>query len=78
MMAVGAGPILAGPVFEWYQFVRNMFAQKGQKITQQKMGRKQKKIHRRGGEQAVNLEIPSCLTKDTIFHEVFHALGKGE
>jgi len=31
---------------------------------------------RRGGEQAVNLEIPSCLTKDTIFHEVFHALGK--
>jgi len=24
----------------------------------------------------VNLEIPSCLTKDTIFHEVFHALGK--
>jgi len=31
---------------------------------------------RRGGAQAVNLEIPSCLTKDTIFHEVFHALGK--
>merc|ERR1712055_1214000 len=31
---------------------------------------------RRGGEQVVNLEIPSCLTKDTIFHEVFHALGK--
>jgi len=31
---------------------------------------------RRGGEQVVNLEIPSCLTKDTIYHEVFHALGK--
>jgi len=31
---------------------------------------------RRGGKQAVNLEIPSCLTRDTIFHEVFHALGK--
>jgi len=31
---------------------------------------------RRGGEQVVNLEIPSCLTKDTIYHEIFHALGK--
>ena len=28
-------------------------------------------LHRRGGEQVVNLEIPSCLTKYTIFHEVF-------
>ena len=59
MMAVGAGPILAGPFFKWFQhqYVLNTF--------------------RRGGEQVVNLEIPSCLTKDTIFHEVFHALGKG-
>ena len=32
---------------------------------------------RQGGQQAINLEIPSCLSKDTIFHEVFHALGKG-
>merc|ERR1719347_1851954 len=31
---------------------------------------------RQGGEQAINLEIPSCLTRDTVFHEVFHALGK--
>jgi len=31
---------------------------------------------RQGGQQAINLEIPSCLSKDTIFHEVFHALGK--
>jgi len=31
---------------------------------------------RQGGEQAINLEIPGCLTKDTVFHEVFHALGK--
>ena len=32
---------------------------------------------RQGGEQAINLEIPSCLTRDTVFHEVLHALGKG-
>merc|ERR1719186_1026603 len=31
---------------------------------------------RQGGQQVVNLEIPSCATKDTIFHEIFHALGK--
>jgi len=31
---------------------------------------------RQGGEQAINLEIPGCLTKETVFHEVFHALGK--
>jgi len=31
---------------------------------------------RQGGEQAVNLEIPGCMNKNTIFHEVFHALGK--
>jgi len=31
---------------------------------------------RQGGEQAINLEIPSCLTRDTVFHEVLHALGK--
>ena len=34
-------------------------------------------LFRQGGQQAVNLEIPGCLTKDTVFHEVFHALGKG-
>jgi len=33
---------------------------------------------RQGGEQAVNLEIPGCMNKNTIFHEVFHALGKGK
>jgi len=31
---------------------------------------------RQGGEQAVNLEVPGCVDKNTIFHEVFHALGK--
>lgn len=31
---------------------------------------------RRGGEQAVNLEIPGCISKDIIYHEIFHALGK--
>jgi len=33
---------------------------------------------RRGGEQVINLEIPGCVSKDTIYHEIFHALGKGK
>merc|ERR1712107_295565 len=33
-------------------------------------------VGRQGGEQVVNLAIPGCVGKGTVFHEVFHALGK--
>ncbi len=29
-----------------------------------------------GGNQEISLEIPGCLSKDTIAHEFIHALGK--
>ena len=29
-----------------------------------------------GGKQELSLQIPGCLTTDTVAHEFIHALGK--